>query len=139
MLSSWALAFAERWALPKPAYDELVEVLDAIARGEIAAGDIETMMENTVSEADTENPLPVILTGASERYEDISQIGLGGMGEVRRVWDMAMNRPLAMKILRREYLDRPDLFARFREEAQATAQLEHPGIVPIYDLGKLPD
>jgi len=139
MLSSWALAFADRWALPKPAYDELLEVLAGIASGEIAAGDVETKMERTVAEDAVETALPVILSGVSERYEDISQIGLGGMGEVRRVWDMAMNRSLAMKILRKDFLDRPDLFARFREEAEATAQLEHPGIVPIHDLGKLPD
>jgi len=139
MLSSWALAYAERWGLPKPAYDELAKVLAAIDRGEIAAGDVDTKMENTVAEDAEEVPLPVIIEGAAERYEDINRIGMGGMGEVRRVWDMTMNRSLAMKILRKDLLDRPDLFARFREEAEATAQLEHPGVVPIHDLGKLPD
>jgi eukaryotic-like serine/threonine-protein kinase len=140
MLSSWALAFAERWALPKPAFDEMTRVLGAISRGEIAAGDVETLMEApSADESPSATPLPALHAGLAGRYEDINQIGLGGMGEVRRVWDMSLNRALAMKILRREYLDRPDLFARFREEAEATSQLEHPGIVPIHDIGKLPD
>ncbi len=139
MLSSWALAYAERWGLPKPAYDELADVLAAIKRGEIVGGDVDTAMPDIVEDEVEDVPLPVIIEGAAERYEDINQIGLGGMGEVRRVWDMTMNRSLAMKILRKDLLDRPDLFARFREEAEATAQLEHPGVVPIHDLGKLPD
>jgi serine/threonine-protein kinase len=75
----------------------------------------------------------------TERYEDLGPIATGGMGEVRRVWDSVLNRTLAMKILRRELLDREDLYARFVEEAQATGQLEHPGIVPIYDFGRLND
>src|SRR5690242_2811863 len=61
------------------------------------------------------------------------------MGEVRRVWDTVLHRAVAMKILKRELADREDLVLRFVEEAQATGQLEHPGIVPVYDLGTTPD
>jgi serine/threonine-protein kinase len=66
-------------------------------------------------------------------------IAVGGMGEVRRTWDVELDRAVAMKILRPELCERPDLVDRFIEEAQATGQLEHPGIVPIYDIGELPD
>ena len=76
---------------------------------------------------------------AGERYEDMGLIAVGGMGEVRRSWDVELNRSVAMKILRPELCTREDLVHRFVEEAQATAQLEHPGIVPIYDIGELPD
>ena len=74
-----------------------------------------------------------------ERYEDLGRLGMGGMGEVRRVRDRYLGRTLALKTLHEAFTARPTLVARFREEAQATAQLQHPGIVPIYDLGQLPD
>jgi serine/threonine-protein kinase len=66
-------------------------------------------------------------------------IGEGGMGEVRRVWDTVLHRAVAMKILKKELAEREDLVLRFVEEAQATGQLEHPGIVPVYDLGHTRD
>ena len=61
------------------------------------------------------------------------------MGEVRRVRDTRLNRTLAMKLVHPQLLDRPSSLARFLEEAQATAQLQHPGIIPVHDLGTLPD
>lgn len=73
------------------------------------------------------------------RYEDHGLIGTGGMGEVRRVLDRDLNRLMAMKIIRADLLSRPTALARFIEEAQTNAQLEHPGIVPLHELGQLPD
>ena len=91
--------------------------------------------------------LPTMQTGESDmpripgldRYEDLGVLGQGGMGEVRRVRDRRLGRTLALKIIRPRALNRPGLVARFLEEAQATAQLQHPNIVPVYDLGELPD
>jgi len=73
------------------------------------------------------------------RYDDLGPLGMGGMGAVRRVRDRRLGRTLALKTIHAPALNRPELVARFREEAQATAQLQHPGIVPIHDLGTLPD
>ncbi|MDP6932339.1 MAG: serine/threonine-protein kinase, partial [Myxococcota bacterium] len=75
----------------------------------------------------------------STRYQDLGVLGSGGMGVVRRVFDRDLNRMLAMKILRPELMKRPRVVKRFLDEAQATAQLEHPSIVPIYDVGLFPD
>jgi len=86
-------------------------------------------------------PLPkerVRLSGLP-RYEDLGLLGEGGMGEVRRVHDRKLGRTLALKTLHLPALQRPVLMARFLEEAQATAQLQHPGIVPVHDMGRLPD
>ena len=69
----------------------------------------------------------------------VKRIGKGGMGEVWRARDPVLNRVVAMKLLRPELLHRASLRARFLEEAQVTAQLEHPGIVPVYRLDHLPD
>jgi serine/threonine protein kinase/formylglycine-generating enzyme required for sulfatase activity len=77
--------------------------------------------------------------GSRTTFEDLGLIGVGGMGEVRRVRDLELNRVLAMKVIRDDLLGARSVVARFVEEAQATAQLEHPGIVPVHQLGKLPD
>ncbi|MCO4748024.1 MAG: SUMF1/EgtB/PvdO family nonheme iron enzyme [Proteobacteria bacterium] len=73
------------------------------------------------------------------RYTYLDDLGSGGMGMVRRVRDGDLNRVVAMKIIRAELTQRVSVLHRFVQEAQATAQLEHPGIVPIYDLGRLAD
>jgi len=73
------------------------------------------------------------------RYIDLGPLGVGGMGEVRRVRDKLLGRTLAMKIIHDMAMNRTSLVARFREEAQATAQLQHPSIIPIYDVGRLSD
>jgi len=74
-----------------------------------------------------------------ERYEDRGLIAEGGMGEVRRVWDRHLERTVAMKVLRTELSARSDLVRRMMEEAQTTARLQHPGIVPVHELARLPD
>ncbi|MEZ4467463.1 MAG: bifunctional serine/threonine-protein kinase/formylglycine-generating enzyme family protein [bacterium] len=70
------------------------------------------------------------------RYRDLGPLGAGGMGEVRRVFDQTLGRVLAMKIVGELH---PALEARFTAEAHVLAQLQHPGIVPIHELGRLPD
>jgi serine/threonine protein kinase/formylglycine-generating enzyme required for sulfatase activity len=78
------------------------------------------------------------LVGAELRYVDLGEIGSGGMGEVRRVQDLLLGRIVARKVLRTGRVD-GDALARFRREAELTAQLQHPGIVPVYDVGLLAD
>lgn len=75
----------------------------------------------------------------SDAYDDLGQLAMGGMGEVRRVRDPRLGRVVAMKVIRPEMAANPGLLARFVEEAQATAQLEHPGIVPVHAIGSFPD
>ncbi len=77
--------------------------------------------------------------GLPQRYEDLGVIGHGGMGEVHRVRDRELGRTLAMKFIHPELARSRSVMARFLEEAQVTAQLQHPGVVPVYDLGTLPD
>ena len=76
------------------------------------------------------------LTGT--KYELLEPIGRGGMGAVYRVNDAELGRQVAMKVLAA-----PDpsgeLTARLLLEARFLARLEHPGIVPVYDAGMLPD
>lgn len=80
----------------------------------------------------------------SKRYRLEGEIARGGMGAIREVWDEDLRRRLAMKVAlgrgkggssnAASELD-PRLLSRFLEEAQVTGQLEHPGIVPVHELG----
>ena len=72
-------------------------------------------------------------------YDDLGELGQGGMGSVRLVRDRKMNRRLAMKIIHPNLLNHRTAASRFLEEAQICAQLQHPNIVPVHDLGTLPD
>ena len=73
------------------------------------------------------------------RYDDLGELGVGGMGEVRKIRDRILNRTLAMKIIHPNLLSKQNVTSRFIEEAQVGAQLQHPNIVPIYELGRLGD
>jgi tetratricopeptide (TPR) repeat protein/serine/threonine protein kinase len=72
-------------------------------------------------------------------YEVLGELGRGGMGVVYRVRDSDLNRTLALKVLRPEYRHEAEMVRRFREEAQITAQLQHPTIPPIHEVGTLAD
>jgi serine/threonine protein kinase len=72
-------------------------------------------------------------------YELLGEIARGGMGEVWQVRDPRFNRILALKTLQPQYADSDTAKSRFLAEAQITAQLQHPGIPPVHDLGELPD
>ena len=76
-------------------------------------------------------------TGAAlrDRFTTLELIGQGGMGDVLRVVDSVLQRDLAMKVIKPEVELEPALAARFLAEAQVTAQLDHPSIVPVHDLG----
>jgi serine/threonine protein kinase len=72
------------------------------------------------------------------RYELVEKLGEGGMGGVYRVADTELGRQVALKVIR--VVDSTGEFvARLLREAKIIAQLEHPGIVPVHDVGTLPD
>src|SRR5689334_17517481 len=72
--------------------------------------------------------------GAQYRIDD--EIGRGGMSIVYRAQDLRLNRAVAIKVLPPELALDPAVRSRFRREAQTSAQLSHPHIVPIYDVGE---
>lgn len=74
-----------------------------------------------------------------DHLEDLGLIGAGGMGEVRRVRDTHLQRTVAMKVIRGDLMVHPTEINRFLDEARATAQLQHPGVAPVHELGTLPD
>ena len=75
---------------------------------------------------------------AKNRYLQSRLLGVGGMGEVRLCHDEVVGRDVAMKLMS---VSEPgaDAKLRFLQEAQVQGQLQHPGVVPVYDIGALPD
>ena len=73
------------------------------------------------------------------RYQVGRSIAHGGMGDVLRVLDTDFDRPLAMKVLQSKYVGDAAMEQRFLREARLTGQLQHPGIPPVQERGRLPD
>ena len=135
--------------------------LDAIFAGEVPYSPTDDTVSTAVAEAETAPMVghPYLVTGTSRltpltetpgRYTQISEHGKGGMGRVLLVHDTNMGRDVAFK----ELLPPSDstntteesparavaaMAARFLLEGRITAQLEHPSIVPVYEIGQRRD
>jgi len=70
------------------------------------------------------------------RYEIREELGRGGMATVYLGYDPQFKRTVAVKVLPPQFTHDPDFFARFEQEAETIAQLEHTAIVPVYDYGR---
>ncbi len=75
----------------------------------------------------------------SGRFVEIGELGRGGMGLVLAAHDTGLQRDVALKVLQPELRDRQEFVSALRREAQILGSLEHPSILPIYELGLRPD
>jgi serine/threonine-protein kinase len=96
---------------------------------EVQGPDAETALAKVDKLADVE--LEPVVAG---RYEVRELLGRGGMGAVFRVRDTLLGRDVALKVLGVEADE--ETLRRFEQEARVTAQLAHPAVIPIHDLGK---
>lgn len=87
----------------------------------------------TKPEVAPRRPLPVDRLGD---FELKARIGSGGMGDVYLARQVSLDREVAVKVLRQELADDPLRRLRFKREAQLTAALDHPHIVPVYGTGE---
>src|SRR5438128_363873 len=71
-------------------------------------------------------------------YQIINSIGKGGMGEVFLAYDPTCGRRIALKQIRSDLLEHPQIRRRFLNEAHITCQLTHPAIIPIYSIQATP-
>jgi uncharacterized RDD family membrane protein YckC len=71
-----------------------------------------------------------------DHFEIRAQLGQGGMGTVYLAHDLSLDRPVAIKVLRRELASSPDLVGRLVLEARAQARLQHPNVVNVYYIGR---
>ena len=100
---------------------------------------VETMPSSERTGAHSIDPggMPGRLPGP--RYRGTEPLGQGGVGKVVATRDREIGRTVALKTLHDFATADTRLVRRFLVEARVTAQLEHPNIVPVYDLGVLPD
>jgi serine/threonine-protein kinase len=98
--------------------------------------EIETGPGPIVKPSSPEMPAP---TERPDKYQLFGEITRGGMGAILRGRDVDLGRDLAVKVLLEAHREKPELVRRFVEEAQIGGQLQHPGIVPVYELGSFAD
>jgi len=131
----WA-GFLERLQARAP---ELVAEAEALVSRErsVGASRSEATMPRQPGVSWVELVAPSLSAEESSRYEVLGHLGRGGMGTVERVRDRMLHRVVARKVL---HAALPvGARERFLEEARTTAQLQHPGIVPVHDMGEEPD
>ena len=82
---------------------------------------------------------PVVGLPQVPGYELFGEVGRGGMGIVYRARDLALDRDVAVKLLQDGFSAGSPVARRFTDEARITAQLQHPGIPAVYQVGGVPD
>ena len=99
----------------------------------------------TMSAAGEGLPVPSALASApgtltaqliAGRYEILSLLGTGGMGTVYRARDLELDEVVALKVLRAELVDSPDILARFRQEARLARRVTHKNVARTFDIGE---
>ncbi|HEY2953512.1 MAG TPA: protein kinase, partial [Verrucomicrobiae bacterium] len=95
-------------------------------------------LKGHISQLTAEPAVPVLGTTVG-RYQVLSLLGAGAMGEVYLAHDTSLDRQVALKLLPRQYTQDPERVARFVREAKAASSLNHPNIITIYETGQIGD
>jgi eukaryotic-like serine/threonine-protein kinase len=82
---------------------------------------------------------PLIGQLVAGRYRVLKQLGEGGMGNVYRGVQESIEKKIALKVLKAEYSQSPDMVVRFHREAVSACRIKHPNVVDVFDLGQLDD
>ncbi len=127
---------APQTAGPRPKPDEPATVPNLMSPSGLPVLLGGTPVTSHVEDAEAELPQSETFEA---RYELRTKLGEGGMGEVLLCKDVRIGREVALKVIRAEHGSRPDLRKRFLREVRVQGQLEHPSIVPVYDLGRDPE
>src|SRR5262249_40738063 len=133
-----AAAFGVDSGPPLPASASVLKALGAV---------LPDVPHVQLREPPTEGATPVNLPASPEipppnpagRLQLLGEIARGGMGAVLKGRDADLGRDIAVKVLLEAHAGKAELLQRFVEEAQIAGQLQHPGVVPVYELGHFPD
>src|SRR5262249_21189438 len=132
-----------RLGQPAPAEDlcrDCPELLDELRRRIEAVESSETATASTAGppaapDAEAGQPAPACRQSLG-RYRLETLLGRGGFGEVWRAFDPDLLRPVAVKVPRPDRFTSPEQLDLFLVEARKAARLEHPGILPVHDVGR---
>lgn len=114
-----------------------IDSMDVSHHTQPGAPDHSEVVDNThtIDELDESMVFDLAEQGDLSRYEMIQELGRGGMGIVYKARDRKLDRLVAFKMLHPEYNKDPKVLLFFKREARAIAQLNHPNIVTLYDVG----
>lgn len=130
------LADFDRWSAPSAELDSALFQLVSEGRPSVALAPTPVPREEILAQL-----APCDEPGALGRLDEHlvvhEVLGQGGMGIVLRARDTALDREVAVKLLKPSFREFPDLIERFREEARAVAALEHENVIPIHQVGVL--
>jgi formylglycine-generating enzyme required for sulfatase activity len=112
--------------------------------GAVADPDLRASLAYVSGALESDDPYPTRLgsigppTSTSGRFQILWFHDQGGLGQVSVALDLELGRQVALKEIQDRYADDPESRSRFVQEAEITGKLEHPGIVPVYGLGRDP-
>ena len=101
-----------------------------------AARSVQARISSTQQALASQNAMTFQVGTNVGRYEIVSLLGAGGMGEVYRARDLTLKRDVAIKVLPETFSKDAERLSRFRREAEVLASLNHPHIATIYDVGE---
>lgn len=109
--------------------------LPGVAETELAP--VDDSASETLFDADQETLLDAdSLPSFGSRYEARRKLGQGGMGAVYLARDLELNRDVALKEIRPELADQPEVLKRFKREIQLSSEVTHPNVLRVFDLGE---
>jgi tetratricopeptide (TPR) repeat protein len=117
-------------------YARAVEIFEAILAYDYQYADVADLHQRAKQQRETARAAPAAGAVDGARYEVLREIGRGGMGVVYMARDSLLERDVAYKVLPEQLRESPDALRNFLREAKAAAQLNHPNIVTVYDVGE---